>query len=567
MPDTADHFQPHDSAEAMAAMILDRALASPETVARARLVQAETGDRFDMVLTRLGLVSEHALASAMAEGLGLEMADPKTFPAEPVTTGQGPTARFLRDTRTVPLRRHDGGLDLAVADPFDPYPAQALHLLFDCPVHLRVAKGSDVDAALDRLYAEVDAPADEHPIAADDLDVERLKDLGSDAPVVRIVNALIARAVEARASDIHLEPAEDRLAVRLRVDGALRDDEFLPNRVKAAVVSRIKVMSGLDIAERRLPQDGRLRLAVRGQEVDFRVATSPTIHGEAVVLRILDRSSLSLDFDTLGFEAGLRRNWVAVLERPHGIVLVTGPTGSGKTTTLYASLSALNTTDRKILTVEDPIEYRLSGISQTQTKHQIGLTFAAALRSFLRQDPDVMMVGEIRDLETAQIAVQAALTGHTVLSTLHTNDAASAVTRLLDMGVEPYLITSTLNAVLAQRLVRRLCPHCRQLYHPDTQALAAIDRDACDPSVAETLYRPTGCAKCGHSGFAGRLSIMELLPMDDAIARMVLDRAEAREIRKAAMRAGMLTMQADGIVKAAAGMTTLDEVLRVTRED
>jgi len=561
-----DRFQPHDSTEPMAAIILDRALASPETVTRARLVQAETGDRFDMVLTRLGLVAEHALATAMAEGLELEVAAAHDFPAQPLSCGAGPAPRFLRDVRAVPLRHREGKLDVALADPFDPYPARALALLFGCPVRRMVAKGSDVDAALDRLYAADETH--EEPGTADGLDVERLKDLGSDAPVVRMVNAMITRAVEVKASDIHLEPAEDRLAVRLRVDGALRDEDPLPNRVKAAVVSRIKVMSGLDIAERRLPQDGRLRLAVGGQEVDFRVATSPTIHGEAVVLRILDRSSLSLDFTTLGFEDGLCRDWVAVLERPHGIVLVTGPTGSGKTTTLYASLAALNTPDRKILTVEDPIEYRLAGISQTQTKHQIGLTFAAALRSFLRQDPDVMMVGEIRDLETAQIAVQAALTGHTVLSTLHTNDAASAVTRLLDMGVEPYLITSTLNAVLAQRLVRRLCPQCRRPYRPDSQALAAVEReDGAAAFLPETLYHPGGCGQCNHTGFAGRLSITELLPMTDTIARMVLDRAEAREIRRTAMRAGMVTMLADGLIKAAAGRTTLDEVLRVTRED
>ncbi len=554
---------PPDSADRLSSLIIDRGLASAETLARARLVQGETGDRLDVVLTRLGLVAEQALAQAVAQDLDLPLVSVDDFPAIPLSTPHGPNPVFLRDARVLPLRHGDQGVDVAMADPFDPYPAKALSLLFGCPVRPMVAKTSDLDAALDRLYALGGSDGDDQPESASDLDLERLKDMGSDAPVVRMVNALIIRAVEAKASDIHLEPTEDRLIVRLRVDGALVEDESLPNALKSAVVSRIKVMSGLDIAEKRLPQDGRLRLAVRGQEVDFRVATAPTIHGETVVMRILDRSSLSLDFAALGFDPALLDSYLSILKRPHGIVLVTGPTGSGKTTTLYASLAALNTPDRKILTVEDPIEYRLAGISQTQTKHQIGLTFAAALRSFLRQDPDVMMVGEIRDLETAQVAVQAALTGHTILSTLHTNDAASAVTRLLDMGVEPYLITSTLNAVLAQRLVRRLCPHCREAFTPTAQSLAAAGISATLP----TLYRPVGCPHCGHGGFRGRLSVMELLPMDDAIAQLVLVRAEAREIAKVAAASGMVSMLADGLAKAVAGLTTLDEVLRVTRED
>ncbi len=549
------------------ALVLERGLAPPETMARARLVQAETDERLDVVLTRLGLIPEQTLAAAMADSLGLTVASASDFPAEALVVGRGPSARFLRDSRTVPLRLADDALDVAVVNPFDPYPARALSLLFGRPVRPVVAKASDVEAVLDRLYAIADHEGEDGGGTADGIDVERLKDLGSDAPVVRVVNALIARAVEARASDIHLEPAEDRMIVRLRIDGALREDEALPNHVKAAVVSRVKVMSGLDIAERRLPQDGRLRMAVRGQEIDFRVATSPTIHGEGVVLRILDRSSLSLDFDALGFTAGILPAYRAILERPHGIVLVTGPTGSGKTTTLYASLAALNTAARKILTIEDPIEYRLAGISQIQAKHQIGLTFAAALRSFLRQDPDVMMVGEIRDLETAQVAVQAALTGHAILSTLHTNDAASAVTRLLDMGVEPYLITSTLNAVLAQRLVRRLCPACREPCRPSLRALRALGLGEGEAAAVDTMYRPVGCPGCGGGGFRGRLSVMELLPMDETIAGLVLARSEAREIRKAAMGAGMVTMMADGMAKAGAGLTTLDEVLRVTRED
>jgi general secretion pathway protein E len=467
--------------------------------------------------------------------------------------------RFLREARAVPLRETDDGVEVAFVDPLSADARQALAFALGRPVAAFVARAGDMDAALDRLYP---AALDEDPDTgeADEADIERLKDLSSDAPVVRAVNALIGRAVEAKASDIHIEPTEDHLKVRLRIDGALREEDPLPVGLKAAFVSRIKVMAGLNIAERRLPQDGRMRLAVRGHEIDLRVATAPTIHGESVVMRILDRSHLPLDFEPLGFEGALLDRYLEVLRRPHGIALVTGPTGSGKTTTLYASLAALNTVDRKILTVEDPIEYRLSGINQTQVSPQIGLTFASALRSFLRQDPDVMMVGEIRDLETAQVAVQAALTGHTILSTLHTNSAAAAVTRLIDMGVEPFLISSTLNAVLAQRLVRRLCPHCREAYAPTPAACEALGVAA---ERFTRLWRPTGCPECGRSGFKGRIAVLELLVVDEAVERLVLARADAREIQAAA---GLRTMLADGLEKARKGLTTIEEVLRVTRE-
>jgi general secretion pathway protein E len=349
--------------------------------------------------------------------------------------------------------------------------------------------------------------------------------------------------------------------VRLRIDGRLREIEPLPAAMRAAFVSRVKVMANLNIAEKRLPQDGRMRAAVRGHEIDLRVATAPTLHGESVVMRILDRSHLTLDFASLGFDADLANRFQAALSKPHGIVLVTGPTGSGKTTTLYAGLAALNTPDRKILTIEDPIEYRLAGVGQTQVNPAIGLEFSTALRAFLRQDPDVMMVGEIRDLETAQVAVQAALTGHTILSTLHTNSAAAAVTRLLDMGVEPFLITSTLNAVLAQRLVRRLCQACRVARPASEDARAALDL----PAGVE-VFHPVGCPACGGTGFKGRLAVLELLELNERIAHLVIERADARDIHQAALDAGMRTMYEDGIAKALAGATTLDELLRVTRE-
>jgi general secretion pathway protein E len=413
----------------------------------------------------------------------------------------------------------------------------------------------------------VQAPATQNGAAHDktDVDVERLRDMSSDAPIIRLVNGTIARAVEARASDIHFEPAERSLRVRFRVDGILQDIETLPERMSAPLTSRIKIMAKLNIAERRLAQDGRIRFAVRGQEIDFRVSTMPTLHGESVVLRILDRGSLKLDFAALGFDDDVLADYLPILQRPHGILLVTGPTGSGKTTTLYTSLSALDRDELKILTIEDPIEYQLEGINQTQVKPQIGLTFAGALRAFLRQDPDVIMVGEIRDLETAEIAVQAALTGHMILSTLHTNDAASAVTRLLDMGVENYLITSTVNAVLAQRLVRTLCPHCREPYEAGPELIKSYGFEPIE-GHAIRLFHPGGCPACRGTGFQGRTTITELLLVSDAIRELILSRAEAQEIQRVAIAEGMRTMFADGMRKALAGATTLEEVIRVTRE-
>ncbi len=547
-------------------VVAERGLVATETLARALLVQEESGERLDAVLTRLGLVSEQALAETLAQAAGVKLATPEDFPSEAVAR-EAVSPRFLREIRAVPLKLDASSAEVAFVDPLDAFPRQALAYALQKPVTPLAARAGDVEAALDRLYGPAQAlAAADQTEEADEADLERLKDLASDAPVVRAVNSLIGRAAEEHASDIHVEPSEDGLKIRFRVDGALQDRDFLSAHLKAAFVSRIKVLANLNIAERRLPQDGRMRLAVRGHEIDLRVATSPTIHGESVVMRLLDRSHLSLDFDTLGFDQDLLPNFLEIINRPHGIVLVTGPTGSGKTTTLYTALSAINTAERKILTIEDPIEYRLAGISQTQINPQIGLSFATALRSFLRQDPDVMMVGEIRDLETAQVAIQAALTGHTILSTLHTNSAAAAVTRLLDMGVEPFLLTSTLNAVLAQRLVRRLCPSCRTPH-------AATARELLSPGItaaageAVELWRPGGCAACNHTGFKGRLAILELLPVDDAAARLVLARAEAREIERTAVAYGMRTMLQDGLAKARAGLTTLDEVLRVTREE
>jgi general secretion pathway protein E len=552
-----DFPSPFPPTPSLAALVEARGLAPAETLARARLVQTETGERFDSVLTRLGLVSEQTLARTVAEATGLPMASADDYPPMAIA-GDRVSERFLREFKAVPLRETPDGFDVALVDPIDEYPARALGMALGAPIRPVVARGGDVEAALDRIYgaARFDAEADDD--LANEADLERMKDLASDAPAIRAINRLIARAVEERASDIHLEATEDSLAVRFRIDGEMRNLEPFPAAMKSPLVSRIKVMAGLNIAEKRVPQDGRLRIAVRGHDIDLRVVTSPTMNGEGAVLRLLDRSNLTLDFAALGFDAAVLERLRHTLSLPHGIVLVTGPTGSGKTTTLYAALAELNVPERKILTIEDPIEYRLAGINQMQVNPGIGLTFAAALRSFLRQDPDIMMVGEVRDLETAQVAVQAALTGHMILSTLHTNTAASAVTRLLDMGIEPFLITSTLSAVLAQRLVRRLCPECREPYTPPP-AIAAL------AGGAERLHRARGCAACDDSGFRGRIALIEFLVIDAQVARLVLDRAEAREL-EAAAGASMRTMFEDGLAKARAGLTTIEEVLRVTRE-
>ena len=396
-------------------------------------------------------------------------------------------------------------------------------------------------------------------------DVEHLRDLASEAPVIRLVNLLLQKAVEERASDIHIEPFENRLKVRYRIDGVLQEVEAPPSSSTAAVISRIKIMAKLNIAERRLPQDGRIMHRVQGKELDLRVSTVPTSHGESVVMRILDRESIVFDFDSLGFDEVIKPKFIRHLETPHGIILVTGPTGSGKTTTLYTALSQLNTPERKIITVEDPVEYQLEGVNQIQAKASIGLDFSHALRAIVRQDPDVIMIGEMRDLETARIAIQSALTGHLVLSTVHTNDAAGGVTRMLDMGVEDYLLTSTVNAILAQRLVRTLDPETRQPVEVLPEVAREIGLTHFGEKDRYVVYKP-GTSEENPTGFRGRTSILELLSMSDPIRRLVMQHATSGEIEALAIEEGMRTMYFDGLKKCLEGVTTVEEVLRVTQE-
>jgi general secretion pathway protein E len=556
----------------VAELLIQRGKLDPTGFERALRLQEETGERVHLLLTKLGQVSERDMADALSIQLKVPLAEPGDYPAAALLDDRL-SVKFLKEFRVLPLSDTPAGIVLAMADPLDSYAIDAIRLIANKPVLPRVAIPADMEAAFARLYGSggtaIGRIAQDLSETADEgtqRDVERLRDLASEAPVIRLVNLIISRAVDMRASDIHIEPFEHKLEVRYRIDGLLREQESPPSRLRAAIVSRVKLMAKLNIAETRLPQDGRIKLAIRGKEIDMRVSTVPTLYGESVALRVLDRSGVVLNFETLGFGSEILRTYLEVLDRSNGILLVTGPTGSGKTTTLYTSLRHLNTGDRKILTVEDPIEYQLEGINQLQVKPQIGLTFANALRSFLRQDPDVIMVGEIRDRETAQIAVQAALTGHIVLSTLHTNNASSTITRLLDMGIEDYLLTSTINGVLAQRLVRVLCPACREPHAAAGEVIDELQLRRYATSNSITLYRSHGCPQCNGTGYNGRTTILEFLGVSDAIRRLVIRGTDANEIQTAAIAGGMCSMYEDGMRKASAGVTSLEEVMRVTRE-
>ena len=546
-----------------------------QNLERALRLQEGEGRRepLGVILGRLGLVSARDLADALSERLGIAIAPAAEYPELPILEEQV-SDRFLREAKALPLRETDEGVVVAMADPGDAFLLRSLAMVCGKPIVPRLAIVTELEAALERLYGAgrssmgqiVDniASRDEEQEAGD---VEHLKDLASEAPVVRLVNLLITHALESRASDIHIEPFENRLIVRFRIDGVLHEVESPPRRLSAAVISRVKIMANLDIAERRLPQDGRIKLRIQGKEIDLRVSTVPTMHGESVVMRILDKGGVPLDFASLGFDGPVLELFLEALGQPHGVLLVTGPTGSGKTTTLYTALDRLNQPDVKILTVEDPVEYQMPGINQIQVKPQINLTFANALRSIVRQDPDVIMIGEIRDLETAEIAVQSALTGHLVLSTVHTNDAPATVNRLLDMGVEDYLLTSTVVGILAQRLVRNLCPHCRKPYKALPEVIEQMGLRRFVPEGEVTLWHPGGCDQCSDTGYRGRMGIMEMLPMSDRIRSLVMRHANSADLRAAAVEDGMESMFENGLRKAVAGTTTVEEVLRVTRED
>jgi general secretion pathway protein E len=562
-------------AQAFADLLVGEGLIDGAAVSRARRAAEVASERLDLVLVKLGLISEDDLCIAYAAYCGLPLVGPGDLPDRPVLADRLKLS-FLKANRVLPIAFDGKTLLIAAADPFMGELTRAISYMLDVHVDLAVITPAEIERALRALYNDAggETHTDVEQVAAlvggdgSEFDIDRLRDIANEAPVIRLVNQIISRAVERRASDIHIEPGRDAVAVRYRIDGFLQPEQSVPTTLRAALTTRIKIMAKLDIAERRMPHDGRIKTAVRGVEIDIRVSTLPTSFGESIVMRILDRSRVELDFTKLGLDAATQSSLQRLMSLPNGIVLVTGPTGSGKTTTLYTALKHLNRPELKLFTVEDPIEYQLSGINQIQVQPLIGLDFPVALRSILRQDPDIIMIGEIRDLETARIAIQAALTGHLVFSTLHTNSAVAAITRLIDIGLERFLLASTISGVMAQRLVRRLCQVCARP-HTDSRSLHEKFQLALPEGARVELSRvrePVGCESCGGSGYSGRTTVCELLVVDDAIREAIGRRSQdQRAMEQVARAAGFHTLYEDGLAKVIAGETSLEEVLRVTR--
>ena len=548
--------------------LVDAGKITHRDVERALVARAEMGGLFGQTLVRLGLVSELDLSRALSEIHGIPLLEAAAYPEEPVAVA-GLYLDFMLSSLVVPISVEKEAAHFAAVVPQDAFLKKALDLALDRPVTLSLGLESDVLAALQKHSAggeEEEDAGEEYDVYADDQEfIEHLRDLASEAPIIRMVNQIIHRALDLGASDIHIEPFDDGLHLRYRIDGVIQESSEAPQASHApAIASRIKLLANLNIAEQRLPQDGRIMTRVKGHELDLRVSTIPTVHGESIVMRVLDRQSIRFSLADMGFDEETLSRYRELLERPHGVLLLTGPTGSGKTTTLYASLSSMDAESLKIITVEDPVEYQLRGINQIQVKPQIDLDFAMALRSILRQDPDIIMIGEMRDGETAQIGVQSALTGHLVLSTLHTNTAAAAITRLEDMGIERYLITSSVNGVLAQRLVRKLCDHCKKPVTPTPDVLEGHGLGRFLKGEDAVIYEAEGCEHCKHTGFSGRTGIHELFVLDQQMHEAIVDGADATTLHARARQNGMFTLFEDGLRKVAAGTTSLEEVLRVT---
>jgi general secretion pathway protein E len=558
-------------------VFLERGLIDDEELRTALNLQQESKEKLGKLLVDLGYVSEKDCLAVVSEHLNIRTITGLEYPEVPVLENIL-SYRFMKQCKVVPVARDNNVLTLAMSDPLDHATLDSVRQATGLAVSAVLGAESEILDALERLYGSAASTLGRIIEGIDEgnvenleeiEDIEQLKDLASEAPVIRLVNLVISKAIEGRASDIHIEPFEKDLKVRYRIDGILHDVESPPKKLKAAIISRVKIMSKLNIAERRLPQDGRIKLKVLGKDIDLRVSTLPTMYGESVVMRILDKSNSNLyDIRKLGFPQDSLRDFECLIKRPHGILLVTGPTGSGKTTTLYSALGSINLPDKKIVTIEDPVEYQIDGVNQIQVNSQIGLTFASGLRHIVRQDPDVIMVGEIRDLETAEIAIRAALTGHLVFSTLHTNDAASAITRLVDMGAADYLIASSLLGVLAQRLVRVICPHCREEVHPVAEMLDEVGfRRGNGFEGPDRFFEGHGCDKCSGTGFNGRMGIYELMIVNDDIRKLTVGKADSNQIRKKALESGMRSLRDDGWLKVREGISTLSEVLRVTQEE
>src|SRR5919106_352834 len=551
-------------------ILVQEGLTTPDVVQRA-LARAQTsGELIGEALVALGAVTEDDVLRALALQQDLPYLWREEFPSS-VPVLKNVSAKYLRQCRVCPISLDGSVLTVASADPLNTLITDELRQATGLNVKIVISPAVAITEAIDRTYDGVASPLqrivegmDDDGGGEGDEDVNHLRDMAFEAPVVRLVNLLVENAITAEASDIHIEPFEDTLRIRYRVDGILYEQEAPPRRLQAAVTSRIKIMAEMNIAERRLPQDGRIRVTLHGQRVDIRVSTIPTVHGESIVMRLLQRSSVFLPLEKLGFPTETLRRFDSLIKRPHGILLVTGPTGSGKTTTLYAALDKINAPGVKIITVEDPVEYQLKGVNQIPVKPKIGLSFAQGLRHIVRQDPDVILVGEIRDLETAEIAIQASLTGHLVFSTLHTNDAPGAITRLQDMGVEGYLVASVLEGALAQRLVRRICSACRV---PDAPSKADLDALGIVAPPGTVLFRGKGCDECRGTGYRGRSGIYELFVLDEDARSLILRHASTRDIRQHAVQRGMITLRMDGFKRACEGITTIEEILRVTQED
>lgn len=560
----------------LGAILLENSTLTQEQLEEALNFQREKGMKLGEALIVLKYLRNEDILKAVSIQMGipyLNRIETDEIPTDVVSTVP---LNYSKKNEVLPLKKENGVIVVAMADPLNHYVLDDLRLLYNLPIRPVIASSYEIVGAINTVYNKM---SDVGENAMDDLEegnldtigaeleeVQDLLDAADEAPIIRLVNSLLFRAVKQKASDIHVEPFEKELIVRFRIDGVLYDIMHPPKKAYAAICSRVKIMANLNIAEKRLPQDGRIRIKIAGKDIDIRVSTVPTAFGESIVMRLLDKASVALDMEKLGLTGKVLTQMREVINRSHGVVLVTGPTGSGKTTTLYAALSELNTPDVKIITCEDPVEYQLDGINQIPVNPKIDLTFASGLRAILRQDPDIVLVGEIRDRETAEIAVQAALTGHLVLSTLHTNDSASSITRLIEMGVEPFLVSSSVLAILAQRLIRRVCRDCAKKYVPSETELQRVGL-APDELKGKQLYRAVGCPNCLNTGYAGRVGIHELLIMDDGIRANIMQNVDSMTIKRTTMAKGMATLREDGLQKAIRGLTTIEEVMMITQED
>jgi type IV pilus assembly protein PilB len=547
-------------------VLLEEGLITYDQLEEALNVQTGTGKGLGRILIDLGFVGEADLVAALAKQIGLPFIDLADYPVDPAAASLISDALAKRYS-ALPIGYEDSKLVVAMSDPANVFALDDIRTITGLEIKPVVATRSDITNAITRFHRLEESASDIVGAAADDAeeleDLAKTKELVEDAPIIKLVNLLITQAVNERASDIHIEPHERDVRIRYRIDGVLHEVMRSPKSIQSGVISRLKIMADINIAERRIPQDGRVGLVVGGKAIDLRVATLPTVYGEKVVIRILDKSSVLLNLQDLGFSERNFTRYESSFKKPYGMILVTGPTGSGKSTTLYATLNIINTPERNIITVEDPVEYRLPGVNQIQINPKAGLTFASALRSILRSDPDVVLIGEIRDRETAQIAVEAALTGHLVLSTLHTNDAPSAISRLLEMGIEPFLVSSAIDGVLAQRLLRVLCDRCKELYAPTEEALIEAGIPLNPDGTAPKLYRPVGCQHCAKTGYRGRTSAHEVMLKSEEIERLTAERRSSEEISRMAVEQGMRVLRDDGIDKILNGVTSIEEIMRV----